>query len=227
MAEGVRTVKRVLFVTYLLVIHAALIYLAGEKVVTHYISITPPTEITDPTASAPVPTPSEVPQEFVVTTNENANVQIEMPSGPGLIVPVSGVKPEQLSDTFSDSRSEGRFHDAIDIPAPAGTPVLAAADGEIIRLFDSERGGTTIYQRTTDGRFVFYYAHLAQRAEGIHVGRRVLRGETIAYVGDSGNAGLGNYHLHFSVAQITDPNRPWEGKFLNPYPLLRYGLYPE
>ena len=149
------------------------------------------------------------------------------PSGPGLIVPVRGVKPEQLSDTFSDSRSEGRFHDAIDIPAPAGTPVLAAADGEIVKLLDSERGGTTIYQRTADGRFVLYYAHLGQRADGIRIGLRILRGETIAYVGDSGNAGSGNYHLHFSVARITDPKRPWEGQYLNPYPLLRHGLYPE
>jgi len=76
-----------------------------------------------------------------------------------LIVPVVGVKPEQLLDTFADARSEGRVHDAIDIPAAAGTPVVAAADGEIVKLFQSDRGGTTVYQLSTDRKLIFYYAH--------------------------------------------------------------------
>jgi murein DD-endopeptidase MepM/ murein hydrolase activator NlpD len=131
------------------------------------------------------------------------------------------VRPDQLVDTFSDARSEGRHHDAIDIMAPAGTSVVAAADGEIIRLFQSERGGTTIYQLSTDKKFVFYYAHLQRYAEGLVVGKFAKQGEVIAYVGDTGNAGAGNFHLHFSISIVVDPKRYWEGTNINPYPLLR------
>lgn len=138
-----------------------------------------------------------------------------------LIIPVAGVKPDQLLDTFADARSEGRVHDAIDIPAPAGTPVLAAADGEIVKLFPSERGGTTIYQLSSDRKLVFYYAHLQRYADGLAVGKFVKQGEAIAYVGETGNAGMGNFHLHFSIAIVADPKRYWEGTNINPYPLLR------
>lgn len=138
-----------------------------------------------------------------------------------LIIPVAGVRPEQLQDTFSDARSEGRVHDAIDIAAPAGTPVVAAADGEIVRLFQSERGGTTIYQLSADKKLIYYYAHLQLYADGLTAGKFVRQGEVIAYVGDTGNAGAGNYHLHFSISVIGDPKRYWEGTNINPYPLLR------
>lgn len=138
-----------------------------------------------------------------------------------LIIPVVGVRPDQLQDTFADARSEGRAHDAIDIPAPAGTSVVAAADGEIIKLFQSERGGTTIYQLSPDKKLVFYYAHLQGYPDGLFVGKFVHQGEVIGYVGDTGNAGAGNYHLHFSIAVLADPKRYWEGFNINPYPLLR------
>jgi len=138
-----------------------------------------------------------------------------------LIIPVTGVRPEQLQDTFTDARSEGRAHDAIDIMAPAGTPVVAASDGEIVRLFQSDRGGTTIYQLSPDKKLVFYYAHLQRYADGLVAGKFARQGEVIAYVGDTGNAGAGNYHLHFSIAVVADPKRYWEGTNINPYPLLR------
>jgi peptidoglycan LD-endopeptidase LytH len=137
-----------------------------------------------------------------------------------LIIPAVGVRPDQLLDTFTDARSEGRVHDAIDIPASAGTPVVATADGEIIKLFQSERGGTTIYQLSTDKKLVFYYAHLQRYADGLAVGKFARQGEVIAYVGDTGNAGTGNYHLHFSISVVADPNRYWEGTNINPYPIL-------
>ena len=154
----------------------------------------------------PDPTPIPEPANFVGQVN--------------LIIPVAGVRPEQLTDTFDDARSEGRVHDAIDIMAPAETPVLAAADGKILKLFQSERGGTTIYQLNTNGDLVFYYAHLSRYADGLVEGDTVKQGQVIAYVGDTGNAGAGNYHLHFSIATVSDPKRYWEGTNINPYPLL-------
>ncbi len=158
-------------------------------------------------ASTQAPLSVELPPNFVGTLK--------------LIIPVAGVKPEQLRDTFTDSRSEGRAHDAIDIMAPEGTPVLAATDGEIVRLFQSDRGGTTIYQLSPDKKLLFYYAHLQSYAAGVAVGKFARQGEVIAYVGDTGNSGTGNYHLHFSVAILADPKRYWEGHNINPYPLLR------
>ena len=182
-------------------------------------------------ASTPVTPPPPPPELSEVATNTSpyptpdaaGSLSLD-PSYVGhlnLIIPVAGVKPQQLLDNFNDARSEGRVHDAIDIPAAAGTPVLAAADGEIVKLFQSERGGTTIYQLSMDKKLIFYYAHLQGYAEGMIVGKVIRRGEVIAYVGDTGNAGAGNYHLHFSVAVVRDPKRYWEGVNINPYPLLR------
>jgi murein DD-endopeptidase MepM/ murein hydrolase activator NlpD len=137
-----------------------------------------------------------------------------------LLIPVAGIRPEQLQDTYTQSRSEGRTHNAIDIMAARNTPVLAATDGQIIRLFQSERGGITIYQLGTDNRTVYYYAHLERYADGLTENRFARRGEIIGYVGDSGNAGRDNCHLHFSIWLVTDPKRFWDGENINPYPLL-------
>jgi murein DD-endopeptidase MepM/ murein hydrolase activator NlpD len=163
------------------------------------------------------------PPAIVSPLNNNSPTVPKLTSPPlaGLIIPVAGVRPEQLRDTFSESRSEGRVHDAIDILAAHGTPVIAAADGPIVKLFQSDRGGTTIYQLSVDGRFVYYYAHLDRYADGLAEGHFAKQGETIAYVGDSGNAGAGNYHLHFSIAEISNPKDFWHGVNINPYPLLR------
>jgi murein DD-endopeptidase MepM/ murein hydrolase activator NlpD len=175
-----------------------------------------------PGASPPARLPVQPTQQVTVSPPNNS------PTAPGaswpsqsLIVPVAGVRPDQLHDTFSESRSEGRSHDALDIPAPRGTPVVAAAEGPIVKLFQSERGGTTIYQLSPDGKFVYYYAHLDRYAEGLVENHYAKQGETIAYVGDTGNAGPGNYHLHFSIAEISNPKDFWHGKNINPYPLLR------
>ena len=157
------------------------------------------------------------PTESPTPTPEPANFVGHL----ALIIPVAGVRAEQLLDTFDDARSEGRVHDAIDIMAAAETPVLAAADGKIVKLFHSERGGTTIYQLSSNQEMIFYYAHLSHYAEGLTEGSLVKQGEVIAYVGDTGNAGAGNYHLHFSIALVTDPKRYWEGTNINPYPLLQ------
>ena len=165
------------------------------------------------------PPPSPVPTASA--TSAPAISQAAPFNSVALLIPVAGVRPEQLRDTFQESRSQGRSHDAIDIPAARGTPVLAAADGRIVKFFNSERGGITIYQLSADEKLIYYYAHLERYADGLTEGHIARRGEVIAYVGDTGNAGPGNYHLHFSVAIISDPKRYWTGTNINPYPLLR------
>ncbi|HEX5869795.1 MAG TPA: M23 family metallopeptidase [Longimicrobium sp.] len=144
----------------------------------------------------------------------------ELAPGASLLIPVRGIRPDQLRDSYADARSGGRVHNAIDIMAPGGTPVLAAADGTIHRLRTGGLGGVTIYQIGTDGRTMYYYAHLQRYAAGIRDGTPVRRGQVIAYVGDTGNAGPGNYHLHFSVGRLPDPQRYWDSENVNPYPLL-------
>lgn len=149
----------------------------------------------------------------------NLNSQIIVVSK--LIVPVQGIKKKDLRDTFNDARSEGRTHNALDIMAPGGTPVLAATDGKIVKFHESELGGITIYQIATDGRLVLYYAHLQSRAEGITEDMDVKKGTVIGYVGDTGNAGAGNYHLHFAMWVVDDPKRYWDGANINPYDYLK------
>jgi murein DD-endopeptidase MepM/ murein hydrolase activator NlpD len=168
-------------------------------------------------SASPEPSPSMSAPPLPSPTS--ASTPVYIPST-RLLIPVEGVKPEQLVDTYTAARSEGRVHDAIDIPAPQNTPVLAAADGTIVKLFQSKPGGTTIYQLDPDNKTIYYYAHLDHYADGIVEGRFVHQGDTIAYVGDTGNAGPGNYHLHFSIAIVADPKRYWDGVNINPYPLL-------
>ena len=178
----------------------------------------------------PTPTPANTPASSALptpppgNTNEparSAPPQALPPSASGLLLPVAGVRAEQLHDTYTEARSEGRVHNAIDIMSPCGTPVLAATDGTIVKLFQSERGGMTIYQRSPDDKVIYYYAHLKAYADGLSEGHSARRGETLAYVGDTGNAGPGNCHLHFAIWLITDPKRYWDGENVNPYPLLR------
>jgi peptidoglycan LD-endopeptidase LytH len=183
----------------------------------------PQTAATPPAPNAATPTPSPAsspaPSPRAQASSGDAN---EALASMRLLIPVAGVKPTELRDTFSDARSEGRVHDAIDIPAPRGTPVLAAADGRVVKLFQSAKGGMTVYQlASADEHFVFYYAHLDRYADGLAEGHAARRGETIGYVGDTGNAGHGNTHLHFQIYRVADPKHFWTGENTNPYPLLR------
>jgi peptidoglycan LD-endopeptidase LytH len=138
-----------------------------------------------------------------------------------LTIPVVGVRPEQLRDTYNESRSEGRTHNALDIMASCGTPTVAATAGKIIKLFQSARGGITIYQLGADNRTVYYYAHLARYADGLTEGLLAQQGEVIGYVGDTGNVAPGGCHLHFAIWIVTDPKRYWDGENINPYPRFR------
>jgi murein DD-endopeptidase MepM/ murein hydrolase activator NlpD len=139
----------------------------------------------------------------------------------GLAIPVPGVKPDQLTDTFTQARANGRVHDAIDIMAPEGTPVLAAADGTIERLFYSNGGGgITIYERSVDGNWMYYYAHLQGYAPGLQEGQKVKQGQVIARVDHTGDAVASAPHLHFAINRMQPGQRWWQGEPINPYPLL-------
>ncbi|WP_242123279.1 M23 family metallopeptidase [Sphingobium sp. Sx8-8] len=138
-----------------------------------------------------------------------------------LLIPVEGVPPTALTDTFTQARASGaRAHDAIDIMAARGRAVLAAADGRIEKLFWSAEGGRTLYERSADGRRIYYYAHLDAYAPGVREGMAVRRGQRIASVGSTGNADPSAPHLHFAVHEM-GAGEPWHGgRAINPYPLL-------
>lgn len=139
---------------------------------------------------------------------------------PGLIVPVRGVSGDAISDSWGEPRASGG-HQGVDIVAPYGAEVLAAADGSIAKFFDSAPGGVTIYQYDESRRHVFYYAHLSGRASGLAEGDAVRQGDVIGYVGMSGNAATP--HLHFEIQKLTEPGRWWRADSLNPYPYLSGG----
>ena len=140
----------------------------------------------------------------------------------GLALPVAGVKPAQLSDTYTQARAGGaRIHDAIDIMAPEGTPVAAAADGTVEKLFfSSGGGGITAYVRSPDQRWIYYYAHLQGYAPGLAEGQRVKRGQLIGRVGHTGNASPGGPHLHFAIHRMQPGEKWYQGSAINPFPLL-------
>jgi murein DD-endopeptidase MepM/ murein hydrolase activator NlpD len=139
----------------------------------------------------------------------------------GLAIPVVGVKADQLTDSFNDPRGGGRLHHAIDIMAPEGTPVIAASDGTIEKLFFSKGGGgITIYERSPDQKWMFYYAHLSSYAPGLAEGQQVKRGQVIARVGHTGDAAAEGPHLHMAINQMGPGERWWNGTPIDPYPLL-------
>ena len=140
----------------------------------------------------------------------------------GLAVPVAGVKANQLSDTFTQARAGGaRAHDAIDIMAPRGTPVVAAAPGRVEKIFDSKGGGgLSVYVRSPDGRWVYYYAHLDRYAPGLAEGQAVQRGTPLGTVGSTGNANPDGPHLHFAIHRMGRGEKWHQGSAVNPYPLL-------
>ena len=141
-------------------------------------------------------------------------------TGEVLLLPVQGITAAQLQDTFTDARSGGRVHDAIDIMAPAGTPVLAADNGSIVKLFNSKLGGITLYEFDEKGDVAYYYAHLQSYAPNVTENMKVKKGDVIGYVGSTGNASPTAPHLHFAVMVLGPEKNWWKGVSINPFPLL-------
>lgn len=138
-----------------------------------------------------------------------------------LLVPVEGIAPAKLTDTFDQPRGNERHHEALDIMAPKGTKVLAAADGKVVKLFTSKPGGLTIYEFDPTEKYAYYYAHLDRYADGLQEGAQVKRGDVIGYVGTTGNADPNAPHLHFAVFELTPEKQWWKGTPVDPYPLLQ------
>lgn len=145
------------------------------------------------------------------------------PSSGALRVPVAGVDASMLRDTYDERRGGNRPHEALDILAPRGTPVVAVAPGRVVKLFTSEPGGLTVYQFDPTERYAYYYAHLDRYAEGLHEGQWLDAGDAIGTVGFTGNASPDAPHLHFALFQLGPERQWWKGTPVNPYPLFLGG----
>jgi murein DD-endopeptidase MepM/ murein hydrolase activator NlpD len=184
---------------------------------------TPPPEV----AMEPVvPTEIIAPIATVTTTpapvapNETLSMRDGDPEAPRpMIVPVASIARGAMRDMFNETRGNRR-HEAIDILAPTGTPVIATDDGVVKKLFTSKPGGLTVYQFDPDQRFCYYYAHLDRYAPGLHEGQALRRGEVLGYVGTTGNAPKNTPHLHFALIRLDKERRWWKGTYVNPYPSL-------
>lgn len=153
------------------------------------------------------------------TTSITANALELAELKSALAIPVQGVTRSQLRDTYAESRGS-RVHDAIDILAPRGTPVLSATDGRLLKLFSSKAGGLMVYASDPSDRFIFMYGHLDRYADGLKEGMPLKRGQVIGYVGTTGNAPPNTPHLHFAIARGRPSVAWWRGTPVNPYPLL-------
>ena len=178
-------------------------------------------------AFAPAGPNGEVASRGDVTTVSTRTGSVAVAEGvevgpSGLAIPVVGVKRGELVDTFTQARAGGaRVHDAIDIMAPVGRPVVAAAPGTVEKIFYSQGGGgNTVYVRSDDGKWTYYYAHLSAYAPGLREGQRVLRGAPVGFVGYSGNANPAGPHLHFAINRMSEGEKWYQGSPVNPYPLL-------
>lgn len=136
-----------------------------------------------------------------------------------LLIPVKGLRREDLRDTFDEKRGMRRHH-ALDIMARRGTPVVAVDDGRVVRVRRHLLGGLTVYQYDPDERYAYYYAHLDRYAKGLEEGREIKRGDVIGYVGSTGNAPASAPHLHFAITEMDHQKRWFRGKPVNPYPYL-------
>ncbi len=138
----------------------------------------------------------------------------------GLLVPVAGIQPGQIADSFNDARDGQRKHNAVDILAKRGTPVVAADDGTILKVGTNALGGNTIWAVDANHRFAYYYAHLDRWASGLRDGQSIQRGDLLGYVGTTGNAPKDVPHLHFQLLRLTPDKRYSDGPPLNPLPFF-------
>ena len=166
-----------------------------------------------PAAAAPVPLAT------VAAAPSDATTVAHLRS---LYFPIAAGDSIRLDDSFDAARDGGaRKHQAIDILAPRGTPVLSAGDGRILRLSKSAKGGITVYATDLEEQFVYYYAHLDRYHASVYAGKPLMRGDTLGYVGTTGNSPANVPHLHFQIMHMPADRKFWNGAPVNPYPLLK------
>lgn len=189
-----------------------------------WVTVPPPATVPQPARPAQPRqegTPLSIPMSTAAPADANDLAGIT------LHFPVADFDGRPFADSYSDSRDGGaRRHHAIDIVAPRGTPVLSVQDGRILRLSRNAKGGISIYATDTEERFVFYYAHLDRYHARIREGMPLSRGDTIGYVGATGNAPEHVPHLHFQMMRMPGDRRYWNGEPVNPYHLLRAAISP-
>ena len=172
--------------------------------------------------NTPSTAPATTPSPAIPATGVAERSPADTVTSDRLLLPVAGILPSQLSDTFQDARGGGaRTHEALDIMAARGTPVLATIDGTVEKLFESVPGGLTIYQFDPQRTRAYYYAHLDRYAAGLAEGQQVRRGDVIGYVGSTGNASKDAPHLHFAIFLLGPEKQWWKGTAIDPYPLLQ------
>lgn len=177
-----------------------------------------PSTFTPPAAEKPLQAPSTISPPAVTDADTRA-IESKSP-----ILPIAGLKVAQIQDTFNDTRGSGRKHDATDILSPRGTPVLAMTEGNVAKLFTSQRGGLTVYQFDNQGAYCYYYAHLDRYAEGLKEGMLLRKGDKLGYVGSTGNADPKVPHLHLAIFELGPEKHYWQGTPINPYPILMHIL---
>lgn len=180
---------------------------------------TPAPSSSPPPPPAPAVSPPSPASPGPVPPPQSSSLPASVPDL-AIIIPVKGVLASELTDTYTQTRGDSRIHEALDIMAPRGREVVAAADGKVVKLFNSKQGGLTIYQFDPTERFSYYYAHLDKYADGIEEGKLLKAGDLIGYVGSTGNADPAAPHLHFAIFELGPDKRWWEGRPINPYPLL-------
>ena len=171
--------------------------------------------VSAPSPASPVLAPNT--SQTVISADPSDPSNLSQLRGRNLTLPVTGISAARLHDTYTQARAAGAPHEALDIMAPNGTPVLAVEDGRIAKLFLSKPGGITLYQFDPGGMYAYYYAHLDRYADGIAEGVSVRKGEVIAYVGSTGNALPEAPHLHFAIFRLGPERQWWRGTPVNPF----------
>jgi len=188
------------------------------------IVASPPPSPSPKPARTSGPTPSTAaaaPLATAAILGASAEADVEYVKARRLVLPVAGIHTDQLTDSFDEPRDGSRRHHAIDILAARGTPVLAADDGHVLRVSWNSAGGNTVYATDAESRVVYYYAHLDHYHEPLSPGMPLTKGDTIGFVGTTGNAPKDIPHLHFQIMRMPRDGKYWNGEAINPFSILR------